>query len=122
MRERSIGPRSPARVAGSSPPGSVDRHAEVSIDGAVAAVATGTRRLGALARRPQTGQLHHYYAQTVIILALLAIASRFALMLSAVVFLALRAAAVLLALPRRTPDRTLIWNIPPPRVSRGGSG
>ncbi|MGB2921004.1 MAG: hypothetical protein WBC15_12905, partial [Mycobacterium sp.] len=31
------------------------------IDGAVEASAALTRRLGELARRPQTGQLHQYY-------------------------------------------------------------
>lgn len=39
------------------------------VDGLVRGVAEGTRRLGALARRPQTGQLHHYYAQAVTLLA-----------------------------------------------------
>lgn len=42
-------------------------------DGAVRAVAHGFRRLGRLARRPQTGQLHHYYAQAVVVLAALAV-------------------------------------------------
>jgi len=46
---------------------------ERSVDGAVGAVATGGRRLGGLARRPQTGQLHHYYAQAVVALAALAV-------------------------------------------------
>jgi NADH-quinone oxidoreductase subunit L len=41
----------------------VDRRAETLVDGAVAALAAGGRSLGRLARRPQTGQLHHYYAQ-----------------------------------------------------------
>ena len=50
-----------------------DRRLEWSVDGAVRAVAGGARRLGALARRPQTGQLHHYYAQTVVALAGLAL-------------------------------------------------
>ncbi|MCF6525770.1 proton-conducting transporter membrane subunit, partial [Streptomyces sp. JJ36] len=44
----------------------VDR---TGVDGLVRGVAAGTRRLGALARRPQTGQLHHYYAQAVVLLA-----------------------------------------------------
>ncbi len=43
------------------------------IDGGVRVVAEGTRRLGALARRPQTGQLHQYYAQAVALLVLLAV-------------------------------------------------
>jgi len=51
-----------------------DRRGERSIDGAVAAVAAGARRLGTLARRPQTGQLHQYYAQAAAALALLALA------------------------------------------------
>lgn len=37
--------------------------------GAVRGVATGARRLGQLARRPQTGQLHQYYAQVAAVLA-----------------------------------------------------
>ena len=41
------------------------------VDGLVAAVATGTRRLGVLARRPQTGQLHQYYAQAAVTLVVL---------------------------------------------------
>ncbi|MEU5837384.1 proton-conducting transporter membrane subunit [Streptomyces diacarni] len=36
------------------------------LDGAVRAVAAGCRRLGAWARRPQTGLLHQYYAQAVV--------------------------------------------------------
>jgi NADH-quinone oxidoreductase subunit L len=42
-------------------------------DGVVRAVAGGARRLGRLARRPQTGQLHTYYAQAAAGFALLAI-------------------------------------------------
>lgn len=41
------------------------------VDGAVTAVATAARRLGALARRPQTGQLHQYYAQAAVALVVL---------------------------------------------------
>jgi len=41
------------------------------IDGAVSAVAAATRRLGVLARRPQTGQLHQYYAQAAVVLSVL---------------------------------------------------
>ncbi len=41
------------------------------VDGAVAAVTRGTRRLGRLARRPQTGQLHQYYAQAAVGLVVL---------------------------------------------------
>jgi NADH:ubiquinone oxidoreductase subunit 5 (subunit L)/multisubunit Na+/H+ antiporter MnhA subunit len=50
-----------------------DRRAEFSISGAVAAVVAGARRLGELARRPQTGQLHQYYAQAAVALAVLAL-------------------------------------------------
>ncbi len=50
-----------------------DRRGEWSLDGLVAAVAGGARRLGALARRPQTGQLHQYYAQSAAALAALAL-------------------------------------------------
>ena len=51
----------------------VDAHVEWSVDRAVRAVADGFRALGRLARRPQTGQLHHYYAQAVVALAALAV-------------------------------------------------
>lgn len=50
-----------------------ERRAELSVDGTVRAVAAGTRWLGALARRPQTGQLHQYYAQAAVGLAVLAL-------------------------------------------------
>ncbi|WP_439659438.1 NADH-quinone oxidoreductase subunit 5 family protein [Lentzea sp. HUAS TT2] len=49
-----------------------DLRIDVSLDWVVSGVAENARRLGRLARRPQTGQLHHYYAQAVVILALLA--------------------------------------------------
>lgn len=45
------------------------RHDDRWLDGAVEAVATRIRQLGRLARRPQTGQLHHYYVQAVAVLA-----------------------------------------------------
>jgi NADH:ubiquinone oxidoreductase subunit 5 (subunit L)/multisubunit Na+/H+ antiporter MnhA subunit len=51
----------------------VDARLEWSVDGLVRALARGFRTLGRLARRPQTGQLHHYYAQAVVILAVLAV-------------------------------------------------
>jgi NADH:ubiquinone oxidoreductase subunit 5 (subunit L)/multisubunit Na+/H+ antiporter MnhA subunit len=51
----------------------VDRRVEWSVDGAVRLVAQGFRVLGRLARRPQTGQVHHYYAQAVVVLAALAV-------------------------------------------------
>lgn len=47
--------------------------AERAITGAVDGIAAGGRRLGAAARRPQTGQLHQYYAQAVVGLAVLAV-------------------------------------------------
>ena len=50
-----------------------ERRAELPVDGAVRAVASGARRLGVLARRPQTGQLHQYYAQAAVGLAVLAL-------------------------------------------------
>ncbi|HZD73445.1 MAG TPA: proton-conducting transporter membrane subunit [Actinomycetota bacterium] len=50
-----------------------DARLEWTVDGAVRAVGGGARRLGALARRPQTGQLHTYYAQAVAALAVLAL-------------------------------------------------
>lgn len=50
-----------------------DTRVEVSVDGVVRAVAAGTRRLGSIARRPQTGQLHQYYAQAVVVLAVLSV-------------------------------------------------
>lgn len=47
--------------------GRVDIH---RVDAAVETVAAQVRDLGELARKPQTGQLHHYYAMTVAVLAL----------------------------------------------------
>ncbi|MBN9620420.1 MAG: NADH-quinone oxidoreductase subunit L, partial [Actinobacteria bacterium] len=44
----------------------VDDH---GIDAAVGALARGTRRLGVWAVRPQTGQVHQYYAQAAVLLA-----------------------------------------------------
>ncbi|MDX5961862.1 hypothetical protein SIM91_00590 [Rhodococcus opacus] len=46
--------------------------AEWAVDAAVRAIVRGARRSGHLARRPQTGQLHQYYAQAVIGLVVLA--------------------------------------------------
>jgi NADH:ubiquinone oxidoreductase subunit 5 (subunit L)/multisubunit Na+/H+ antiporter MnhA subunit len=51
----------------------VDARVEWSVDGLVRAVGNGFRAVGRLARRPQTGQLHHYYAQAVVALAALAV-------------------------------------------------
>jgi NADH-quinone oxidoreductase subunit L len=50
-----------------------DLRAETTFDTAVRAVAGGARRLGALARRPQTGQVHQYYAQAAVAFAVLAL-------------------------------------------------
>lgn len=50
-----------------------DRRLEWTVDAAVQAVARGALRLGVLARRPQTGQVHQYYAQAVAVLAVLAV-------------------------------------------------
>lgn len=43
------------------------------IDRAVKGLAHAVRRAGSLARRPQTGQLHQYYAQSVAVLAVAAV-------------------------------------------------
>ncbi|OZM84261.1 hypothetical protein CFP66_01800 [Pseudonocardia sp. MH-G8] len=51
----------------------LERRGELSVDGAVRAVAAGSRALGRLARRPQTGQVHQYYAQAAAALAVLAL-------------------------------------------------
>jgi NADH:ubiquinone oxidoreductase subunit 5 (subunit L)/multisubunit Na+/H+ antiporter MnhA subunit len=51
----------------------VDRRGEFSVDGVVRLVAAGGRSLGRLARRPQTGQIHQYYAQAAAALAVLAL-------------------------------------------------
>jgi NADH-quinone oxidoreductase subunit L len=51
----------------------LDRRGELSIDGAVRAIAVGGRSLGRLARRPQTGQVHQYYAQAAVAFAVLAL-------------------------------------------------
>jgi hypothetical protein len=52
---------------------------EAGVDSTVARLAAGTRALGRLARRPQTGQLHTYYAQATV--ALLGVALTFVLVL-----------------------------------------
>lgn len=49
------------------------RYDDTVVDGAVLGIADGARRLGALARRPQTGLLHQYYAQAAIGLAALVV-------------------------------------------------
>jgi NADH-quinone oxidoreductase subunit L len=48
-----------------------DLRVERLVDASVQAVSAGARRLGALARRPQTGQVHQYYAQAAVALAVL---------------------------------------------------
>lgn len=50
----------------------VERAGERPLAGAVDRLAAGVRRLGDLARRPQTGQQHQYYAQGVIAIGVLA--------------------------------------------------
>lgn len=50
-----------------------DSVVEGAVDGTVTAVAAGTRALGRLARRPQTGQLHQYLAQAVAAFTVLAV-------------------------------------------------
>lgn len=50
-----------------------DTRVDWSVDGIVRGVAKAARALGRLARRPQTGQLHHYYAQAAVGLLVLAV-------------------------------------------------
>lgn len=47
------------------------RVGEVGVDDVVAGVASGARRLGRIARRPQTGLVHQYYAQAAAVLVVL---------------------------------------------------
>lgn len=49
------------------------RRLETGVAGAVRTLAAAIRSLGRLARRPQTGQLHHYLAQAVTALTVLAV-------------------------------------------------
>jgi NADH:ubiquinone oxidoreductase subunit 5 (subunit L)/multisubunit Na+/H+ antiporter MnhA subunit len=60
--DRSVVRTGTATVALARRVGALDVRA---VDGAVQGVAGGVRRLGALARRPQTGLLHQYYIQAV---------------------------------------------------------
>ncbi|HEV2260189.1 MAG TPA: proton-conducting transporter membrane subunit [Streptosporangiaceae bacterium] len=53
--------------------GAAARADDADVDGLVRQVAAGARRLGQLARRPQTGQLHTYYIQAVVAFAALAL-------------------------------------------------
>ncbi|MEU5991914.1 proton-conducting transporter membrane subunit [Spirillospora sp. NPDC047418] len=48
-----------------------DRRIEIRVDGLVKAIGHGARRLADLARRPQTGQAHTYYAQAAVLFAVL---------------------------------------------------
>jgi len=56
-------------AAGGLALGRVTDRAERAVDAAVETFATGVRRLGSAARRPQTGQLHEYFLQTLAVLA-----------------------------------------------------
>ena len=51
--------------------GAAARADDADVDGLIRRIADGARRLGQLARRPQTGQLHTYYAQAAVALAVL---------------------------------------------------
>ncbi|TDD91411.1 NADH-quinone oxidoreductase subunit L [Actinomadura darangshiensis] len=51
--------------------GLTGRRVELRVDGLVDAVGRSARWLAALARRPQTGQVHMYYAQAAVVLAVL---------------------------------------------------
>ncbi|MGP3964806.1 NADH-quinone oxidoreductase subunit 5 family protein [Nonomuraea sp. 3N208] len=46
---------------------------ETGVDGVVSGIVAGTARLGRLARRPQTGQIHTYFAQAAVAFVLLAL-------------------------------------------------
>lgn len=54
--------------------GAAARLDDADVDGLVRRVAAGARGLGRLARRPQTGQLHTYYAQAAVAFAVLMLA------------------------------------------------
>ena len=51
--------------------GAAARADDADVDGLVRQVAAGARRLGQLARRPQTGQVYSYYIQAVVAFAAL---------------------------------------------------
>ncbi|AEA28935.1 NADH dehydrogenase (quinone) (plasmid) [Pseudonocardia dioxanivorans CB1190] len=51
----------------------LDRRGEPAVDGVVRGVVDGARALGRWAQRPQTGQLHQYYAQASVGFAVLAV-------------------------------------------------
>lgn len=63
--DRGVERASAATIALATRAGRVD---DRRIDRVVEVVAAGLRRLGHLARRPQTGQLHQYYLQAVVVL------------------------------------------------------
>ena len=59
-----------AAARGSIVTGSAAARADTDgVDAAVEAIAGTARRFGVIARRPQTGQLHQYYAQITVVLA-----------------------------------------------------
>ncbi|WP_105036514.1 proton-conducting transporter transmembrane domain-containing protein [Cryobacterium aureum] len=59
-----------AAARGSIVTGSAAARADTDgVDAAVEAIADTARRFGVIARRPQTGQLHQYYAQITVVLA-----------------------------------------------------
>jgi NADH-quinone oxidoreductase subunit L len=62
-----------AAAAGAAIARLLNARIEVSVDAVVNAVGRYARALGGLLRRPQTGQLHHYYAQAVVALVMLAV-------------------------------------------------
>ena len=54
--------------------GAAARLDDADVDGLIRQAAAGARRLGRLAQRPQTGQLHAYYAQAAVVFAVLTLA------------------------------------------------
>jgi NADH-quinone oxidoreductase subunit L len=62
-----------AAAAGSTLARVTQVRVEVSVEAVVGAITRSVGALGRLARQPQTGQLHHYYAQAVVVLAALVI-------------------------------------------------
>jgi NADH:ubiquinone oxidoreductase subunit 5 (subunit L)/multisubunit Na+/H+ antiporter MnhA subunit len=58
---------------GRSMAGLTGRRVEFRVDGLVGGVGRAARWLAALARRPQTGQVHLYYAQAAVVLAVLVV-------------------------------------------------
>jgi NADH-quinone oxidoreductase subunit L len=62
-----------AAAAGRLAAGLAGGRVEIRVDGLVDAVGRGARGLARLARRPQTGQVHTYYAQAAVLFAVLII-------------------------------------------------